>query len=148
MRLPAEVTIISILTCSLLLLLAGVEADSGSWLSYTWGQAKHAGREAGNALYKGVKELACLQVGMSPAEYPRNQESCVQVECCSPSWRPANSSQLEQLLAGQLVGQHLAHQLVTGAVRGHLARHTHSKPLVMRWGRCCDVRNYYRVTGC
>ena len=60
MRLPAEVTTISILTCSLL--LAGVEADSGSWLSYTWGQAKHAGREAGNALYKGVKELACLQV--------------------------------------------------------------------------------------
>ena len=57
----------------------------------------------------------------------------LQVECCSPSWRPANSSQLEQLLARQLVGQHLAHQLVTGAVRGHLARHTHSKPLVMRW---------------
>ena len=65
-------------------------------------------------------------------EYLGNQESCVQVECCSPSWRPANSSQLEQLLAGQLVGQHLAQQLVTGAVRGHLARHTHSKPLVMR----------------
>ena len=63
MRLPAEVTTISILACSLLL-LAGVEADSGSWLSYTWGQAKHAGREAGNALYKGVKELACLQVGV------------------------------------------------------------------------------------
>ena len=60
MRLPAEVTTISILTCSLL--LAGVKADSGSWLSYTWGQAKHAGREAGIALYKGVKELACLQV--------------------------------------------------------------------------------------
>ena len=64
MKLPAEVTItISIFAWSLmLLLLAGVEADSGSWLSYTWGQAKHAGREAGNALYKGVKELACLQV--------------------------------------------------------------------------------------
>ena len=61
MRLPAEVTIISIIVWSVLL-LAGVEADSGSWLSYTWGQAKHAGREAGNALYKGVKELACLQV--------------------------------------------------------------------------------------
>ena len=60
MRLP-EVTTISILALSVLL-LAGVEADSGSWLSYTWGQAKHAGREAGNALYKGVKELACLQV--------------------------------------------------------------------------------------
>ena len=68
-----------------------------------------------------------------PGEYLDNQESCFQVECCSPSWRPANSSQLEQLLARQLVGQHLAHQLVTGAVRGHLARHTHSKPLVMRW---------------
>ena len=119
-------------TSALDLLLAGVEADSGSWLSYTWGQAKHAGREAGNALYKGVKELACLQVRGCPGEYLGNQESCVQVECCSPSWRPANSSQLEQLLAGQLVGQHLAHQLVTGAVRGHLARHTHSKPLVMR----------------
>ena len=131
MRLPAEVTTI-ILACSLLLLLAGVEADSGSWLSYTWGQAKHAGREAGNALYKGVKELACLQVRGYPGEYLGNQESCVQVECCSPSWRPANSSQLEQLLAGQLVGQHLAQQLVTGAVRGHLARHSHSKPLVMR----------------
>ena len=61
MRLPA-VTTISILAWSVLLQLAGVEADSGSWLSYTWGQAKYAGREAGNALYKGVKELACLQV--------------------------------------------------------------------------------------
>ena len=71
MRLPAEVTTISILTCSLLL-LAGVEADSGSWLSYTWGQAKHAGREAGNALYKGVKELACLQVRGYPGEYLDN----------------------------------------------------------------------------
>ena len=76
MRLPAEVTIISIIVWSVLL-LAGVEADSGSWLSYTWGQAKHAGREAGNALYKGVKELACLQVRLYPGEYPRNQESCV-----------------------------------------------------------------------
>ena len=76
MRLPAEVTTISILTWSVLL-LAGVEADSGSWLSYTWGQAKHAGREAGNALYKGVKELACLQVRLYPGEYPRNQEFCI-----------------------------------------------------------------------
>ena len=30
-----------------------VDADAGSWLSWSWSQAQYAGKEAGSALYKG-----------------------------------------------------------------------------------------------
>ena len=73
-----------------LFLLSGAGGDSGSWLSWSLDQAREASREAGSALYRGVKELACLQV-----------------ECCNQDWRPANFSRLEADLDTHLVGQHL-----------------------------------------
>ena len=46
--------LLSVLT---LIILTGdvvlVEADAGSWLSWSWSQAQTAGKEAGSALYKG-----------------------------------------------------------------------------------------------
>ena len=42
--------------------LKGAEGDTGSWLNWSWSQAKTVSNNAGNALYKGVRELACLKV--------------------------------------------------------------------------------------
>jgi len=91
-----------------------VEADAGSWLSWSWSQAQTAGKEAGSALYKGVRELACLKI-----------------ECCNPSWRPGNWTKLSESLEDHLVGQHIARDLVVRAVRGHQTNPSPSKPLVL-----------------
>ena len=56
-------------------------------------------KEAGSALYKGVKELACLKF-----------------ECCNTDWRPGNYTLLEELLDKHLVGQHLARDLVVSTL--------------------------------
>jgi len=108
------VKITSLFFLTVTFLIIWVNGDTGSWISYTWNQAQHAGAQAGNALYKGVKELACLKV-----------------ECCSISWRPGNFSHLDQELESHLVGQHLARRLVSRAVRGHQTNPAPSKPLVM-----------------
>ena len=42
--------------------LRGAEGDTSSWLNWSWSQAKTVSKDAGNALYKGVRELACLKV--------------------------------------------------------------------------------------
>ena len=97
-----------------LFLLSGAGGDSGSWLSWSLDQAREASREAGSALYRGVKELACLQV-----------------ECCNQDWRPGNFSRLEADLDTHLVGQHLARDLVVRAVRGHQHNDRPRKPLVL-----------------
>ena len=70
--------------------------------------------QAGSALFKGMKDLACLKL-----------------ECCSPSWRPANYTKLEQLLTSNLVGQHIAQDMIVRAVRGHQRNVAPSKPLVL-----------------
>ena len=41
----------------------------GSWLSWSLEQAGMVSREAGSALYRGVKDLACLKL-----------------ECCNQDW--------------------------------------------------------------
>ena len=70
--------------------------------------------QASSALYKGMKDLACLKM-----------------ECCSANWRPANDSRLEQLLVDNLVGQHIAQDMIVRAVRGHQRNRAPSKPLVL-----------------
>ena len=70
--------------------------------------------QASSALYKGMKDLACLKM-----------------ECCSSNWRPANYSRLEQLLGDNLVGQHIAQDMILRAVRGHQRNKSPSKPLVL-----------------
>jgi hypothetical protein len=70
--------------------------------------------QASSALYAGMKDLACLKM-----------------ECCSASWRPANYSRLEQLLGDNLVGQHIAQDMIVRAVRGHQRNRAPSKPLVL-----------------
>lgn len=99
---------------SLALLGQGVEGDAGSWLAHTWSQAGQASKQASSALYKGMKDLACLKM-----------------ECCSANWRPANYSRLEQLLVDNLVGQHIAQDMIVRAVRGHQRNKAPSKPLVL-----------------
>ena len=42
--------------------LTGAEGDASSWLNWSLSQAKTVSTDAGNALYKGVRELACLKV--------------------------------------------------------------------------------------
>ena len=42
--------------------LTGAEGDTSSWLNWSWSQAKTVSQDAGSALYKGVRELACLKV--------------------------------------------------------------------------------------
>jgi len=105
--------------CKLLLLYLtyhapSVQCDASSWFATTWSQAGQAGRQAGSALYKGMKDLACLKV-----------------ECCSPNWRPANYTKLELLLSENLVGQHIAKDMIVRAVRGHQRNVAPSKPLVL-----------------
>jgi len=89
-------------------------AEAVSWWSDTWSSAGQASHQAGSALFRGMKDLACLQV-----------------ECCSPSWRPANYTRLQDLLAQHLVGQHIAQDLVVRALRGHARNKSPSKPLVL-----------------
>ena len=86
----------------------------GSWLSWSLEQAGQVSREAGSALYRGVKDLACLKL-----------------ECCNQDWRPANFSLLASQLENHLVGQHLARELVVRAVRGHHNNNKPTKPLVL-----------------
>lgn len=57
--------------------------------------------------------------------------ACLKMECCSANWRPANYSRLEQLLVDNLVGQHIAQDMIVRAVRGHQRNKTPSKPLVL-----------------
>jgi len=91
-----------------------VECDISSWFADTWSQAGQASKQASSALYKGMKDLACLKM-----------------ECCSPEWRPANYTRLEQLLEDNLVGQHIAQDMIVRAVRGHNRNKFPSKPLVL-----------------
>ena len=60
-------------------------------------------KDAGNALYEGVRELACS----------------FELECCTSSWRPVNISRLEDLLDSHLLGQHLARDIVIRSMRAH-----------------------------
>ena len=57
--------------------------------------------------------------------------ACLKKECCNNNWRPANYSRLEELLEENLVGQHIARDMVVRAVRGHQRNPTPSKPLVL-----------------
>jgi len=84
------------------------------WLSGTWSTAGQASSKAGSALFRSMKDLACLQV-----------------ECCSSSWRPADHHKLASLVSSHLVGQHIAQDLVTRALRGHARNPAPSKPLVL-----------------
>jgi len=99
---------------SIVYLSQPVECDVGSWFADTWSQAGQASKQASSALYKGMKDLACLKM-----------------ECCSSNWRPANYSRLEQLLVDNLVGQHIAQDMILRAVRGHQRNKSPSKPLVL-----------------
>ena len=47
----------------------------GSWLSWSLEQAGQVSREAGSALYRGVKDLACLKL-----------------ECCNQDWSKSHLS--------------------------------------------------------
>jgi len=96
------------------LVLALTTPISGAWWSDTWQTAGHASQQAGSALVRGMKDLACLQV-----------------ECCTSSWRPADHKKLQSLLSENLVGQHIAQDLVVRAVRGHARNPSPSKPLVL-----------------
>lgn len=95
---------------------------TGGWwtLSDTWSTAGQASQKAGSALFRGMKDLACLQV-----------LKLITVECCSPAWRPAHYQKLQGLLSEQLVGQHIARDLVVRALRGHAKSPSPSKPLVL-----------------
>jgi len=101
-----------------LLLIACLQVSlivsSWSWLTDTWSSAGTASRQASNALYQGVKDLACLKM-----------------ECCSNTWRPANTSLLQSKLKENLVGQHIAQDLILRALRGHKNSAAPSKPLVL-----------------
>ena len=57
MKIPGDVLLVTIVT-----FLTGAEGDTSSWLNWSWSQAKTVSKDAGNALYKGVRELACLKV--------------------------------------------------------------------------------------
>ena len=57
MKIPGDVLFVTIVT-----FLTGAEGDASSWLNWSWSQAKTVSNDAGNALYKGVRELACLKV--------------------------------------------------------------------------------------
>ena len=109
MRLPGGVLVVLVL-----IVQPGCCETDGSWLSWGLEQAGQVSREAGGALYRGVKDLACLRL-----------------ECCNQDWRPANFSLLASQLESQLVGQHLARELVVRAVRGHHSNPSPSKPLVL-----------------
>lgn len=124
---PAMAVFLSVLSCvqysaahsaaqhSTLLVLGRIQVSQAvSWWSDTWFSAGQASQKAGSALFRGMKDLACLQV-----------------ECCSPSWRPANYTRLQSLLAEHLVGQHIAQDLVVRALRGHARNKSPSKPLVL-----------------
>lgn len=98
-----------------LLLALGLQVLTGSsWLTDTWNQAGHASKQASSAIMKGVKELACMQM-----------------ECCTNSWRPANHTRLQEQLKEHLVGQHIAQDLLVRALRGHQRSAAPSKPLVL-----------------
>lgn len=97
-----------------LLLLTLVVVATGGWFSDTWSQAGQASKQASSAIFKGMKELACLKM-----------------ECCTSSWRPANHTRLQELLREHLVGQHIAQDLLLRALRGHQRSAAPSKPLVM-----------------
>ena len=45
--------------------LSRVGGEAGDWISWSLSQAKEASMEASSALYRGVRELACLQVGQA-----------------------------------------------------------------------------------
>jgi len=98
----------------LAILQASFIVSSWSWLYDSWGNAGKASRQATSALYQGVRDLACLQL-----------------ECCSSHWRPANTSLLEEKLFQDLVGQHIAKDLILRALRGHKNSPSPSKPLVL-----------------
>ena len=57
MKIPGDVLFVTIVT-----FLTGAEGDASSWLNWSLSQAKTVSNDAGNALYKGVRELACLKV--------------------------------------------------------------------------------------
>ena len=57
MKIPRDVLLMMIV-----MLLTGAEGDTSSWLNWSWSQAKTVSKDAGNALYKGVRGLACLKV--------------------------------------------------------------------------------------
>jgi len=93
---------------------SGQYSNAFSWWSDTWTSAGQASQKAGSALFRGMKDLACLQV-----------------ECCSPAWRPADYEKLQSLLSEHLVGQHIAQDMVVRALRGHARNKSPSKPLVL-----------------
>ena len=66
MRLPggAWLVLVTIFTSS-----SRASEAGGSWLSWSLEQAGHVSREAGSALYRGVKDLACTKL-----------------ECCNQDW--------------------------------------------------------------
>jgi len=57
--------------------------------------------------------------------------ACLQVECCSSAWRPADYDKLQSLLSDNLVGQHIAQDMIVRALRGHARNKSPSKPLVL-----------------
>ena len=57
MKIPGDVLLLTIVT-----ILTGAEGDTSAWLNWSWSKAKTVSKETGNALYKGVRELACLKV--------------------------------------------------------------------------------------
>ena len=58
-----------VLVVLLTILHCGCSQAGGSWLSWSLEQAGQVSREAGSALYRGVKDLACLKL-----------------ECCNQDW--------------------------------------------------------------
>merc|ERR1719334_1861009 len=90
------------------------QTQAFSWWSDTWSSAGLASKKAGSALFTGMREFACLQV-----------------ECCSSAWRPADYDKLQSLLSDNLVGQHIAQDMIVRALRGHARNKSPSKPLVL-----------------
>ena len=68
MRVPGG--LLPVLLPVLLTLLTSSSAEpGGSWLSWSLEQAGQVSRDAGSALYRGVKDLACTKM-----------------ECCNQDW--------------------------------------------------------------
>ena len=119
----------------LLMMISHCESSElgGSLLSWSLEQAGKVSREAGSALYRGVKDLACLKLECCNQDWSKSH--------LSPSYHPAppniapagpaNFSLLASQLESHLVGQHLARELVVRAVRGHHNNNKPTKPLVL-----------------
>ena len=102
----------------------------GSWLSWSLEQAGQVSREAGSALYRGVKDLACLKLECCNQDWSKSDPVLLRDLTFHPAG-PANFSLLANQLETHLVGQHLARELVVRAVRGHHNNPRPTKPLVL-----------------